>query len=323
MSKLFALIFLLTLVMGAYSQNLEKAYSLNDRGMKSAKKGDLDDAINDFTQAIEISLMPGKKHNSQTSNLFNTASTTDEAALRDRVRILDPNTAKYYMNRGNVFMVRSELDKAINDFNEAIVNSPALAEAYQCRGIAWLQKKEFALAMADFEKALRIDPKMTEAHIGRALVHGELDEMQAAFQDFDTAIQLDPKNAQNYYFRGYMKQTKRDLDGAQTDFEQAINLNPKQATPYLGRGTLRMLKLDLEGAMQDLTKAIELDGRLASAYASRGYILLLLGKGNEAENDFRHAESIAPSMKGEIEFTQLRIKGLKIKDRSDKGKLAG
>jgi len=104
-----------------------------NQGVAWAEKGDFDNAIADFTKAIEI----------------------------------NPNHAKAYNNRGLAYGGKQEYDSAISDFNKAIEINPAYAGAYNNRGIAHYAKGEHDKAWEDVRKAqslgYQVDPEFLKA----------------------------------------------------------------------------------------------------------------------------------------------------------------
>ena len=99
----------------------------------SRGKGYLDDAIADFTSALNR----------------------------------NPKFVDAFKNRGLAYKMQGASDKAIEDFNQAIRldgNSPGL---YNLRGAALLDKLEFNRAIADFEKAISLNQKYRNAFINR------------------------------------------------------------------------------------------------------------------------------------------------------------
>jgi len=77
-----------------------------NRGVTSYKKGQLDQAISDYTKALEI----------------------------------NPKYAEAYYNRGNVYSDKGQYDQAISDFTKALEINPKYAEAHYNRGIAYVKK---------------------------------------------------------------------------------------------------------------------------------------------------------------------------------------
>jgi len=88
MSKLFISIVFLVLVLSTNAQNLQTADRLNEKGLDHAKKGQLDTAITEFTQAIDIVSRFGSTKDSARDGYTSNLTAADEAA---NVRVLDPN----------------------------------------------------------------------------------------------------------------------------------------------------------------------------------------------------------------------------------------
>ena len=61
--------------------------------------------------------------------------------------------AKSYVNRGNDWRDKGELDKAIADYNMGLVIDPKDATAYVARGLAWREKGDYGRAIADYNRA--------------------------------------------------------------------------------------------------------------------------------------------------------------------------
>ena len=100
----------------------EESYN---RGSELLDKGEYDEAIDEFTKAIEI----------------------------------DPNYAEAYNNRGLAYYYTWEYDLAVADYDKAIEIDPDYADAYNNRGNAYADNGQYDLAIADYDRAIEIDPK--------------------------------------------------------------------------------------------------------------------------------------------------------------------
>lgn len=309
MLRICAFILFLLFAPGIYSQNIQSVDELHKKGIDQFQKGNYDEAIADFTRAIELTSRFKTKGDGLRSSFAGDSGPFEDAELRDRVSVLDPRTAVLYIDRGNVYFSMNVLDNAISDYDRALAILPDAAAAYHCRATAWYIKKDYQRALADYDKALKLDPKLAKSFVGRGLVRLDMGDNKGAFDDFEAAIKVDPRSAEAYSYRGDAKRLTGDNTGALADYEHAMKLNNKLANPYLGRAAMRSAEKDFTGAINDLTKAIELDPRLANAYAVRGYILLFTGHDAEAEKDLDHARAMAPWMREEIEANVNKIKG--------------
>jgi len=231
------------------------AVALNNRGVALQDKGDLDGAIQDYSEAIR----------------------------------LKPDYAIAFLSRGTARRVKGDLDGAVQDDTEAIRLKPDDAVSFGERGIARRAKGDPDGAIQDFSEAIRLKPNDAKVFVYRGetrLAKGELD---GAIQDFNAAISLKPDYADSLSDRGVARQNKGDLDGAIQDYSQAIRLKPDYAIAFDNRGTARQLKGDLDGAIQDFTEAIRLKPDYARAFHDRGATRARKGDAAGAQQDNRRA----------------------------------
>ena len=77
---------------------------------------------------------------------------------------MDPAVAaETFLNSGNAFYNKADFDRALIDYDQAILLNPNLAEAYNNRGYVYFIKGDMAQAIADFEAAIKLDPDYTNA----------------------------------------------------------------------------------------------------------------------------------------------------------------
>lgn len=93
-----------------------------NRGQAYNKKGDLENAISDYTQAIQ----------------------------------LNPHDYTVYICRGIAYYKKGDLDRAIKDYTKSIRHLPTFDDAYYFRGLAYSDKGNTAKAIKDFQKILEL-----------------------------------------------------------------------------------------------------------------------------------------------------------------------
>ena len=125
MSKMLCLVVVLVFLLPnlAAPQN---GQTLVDRGLESSQKGQYDQAINDFNQALKAK----------------------------------PGDAAILTYRGVVYHAKGQDDKAIQDFEQAIKSDPKFGRAYYQRGMVYETLGRYHLALQDLEQAKSLGYKV-------------------------------------------------------------------------------------------------------------------------------------------------------------------
>lgn len=145
------------------------------------------------------------------------------AVIKAGERVLAQLVAAYN-NRGVAFRSNGELDRAIEDYDQAIHLMPDYYVAINNRGVALMAKGQFDRAIAGFDRAIQLKPNYLAAFGALASAFGRKGLLDRAIADLDVIIKADPKNAALVYERGRMKAKIGDQVGAETDFRRAESL---------------------------------------------------------------------------------------------------
>src|SRR5947209_5824300 len=138
----------------------------------------------------------------------------------------DAPHARAFLARGQVYLRRGELDRALTAFLPALDLHPAARTARQ----------EFAQALEDYAEAIRCQPQFARAYHYRGLTHARLGDAEAAVRDFSTALRLDPTEADCFFHRGRAFAELEEYDKALADFGHALRLDPEHAGAFHLRG---------------------------------------------------------------------------------------
>jgi tetratricopeptide (TPR) repeat protein len=206
----------------------------HNRGIAYRLKGDLEHAIQDYSQAIKLN---GKF----------------AAAL---------------INRGVAYDRKGDYDRAIQDFDQALAVQP-LAEAHFNRGNAYLAKGHYDHAIDDFNQALKLNPDLAAAFDNRCWARAAVGILKQALSDCNQALRLTPNNAATFGSRGFVFLKMTQFDAAVSDFDTALRMDPKFAFALYGRGIAKLRNEDASGEA-DLASAKLLQSDIAQEYARYG-----------------------------------------------------
>jgi lipoprotein NlpI len=151
----------------------------------------------------------------------------------DQAIRLDPQNGNAILNRGNAYNRKGEYDRALKDFDAGIrlggITDHGKIVAYSGRGTAYLRKGQYDRAIADCNEVIRLDPKDASAYDKRGDAFKAKGNLDQAIADYTQAISLDPKNSAYYRDRGFAYHTKGDNFRAVADFSDLTRLDPKDA----------------------------------------------------------------------------------------------
>jgi tetratricopeptide (TPR) repeat protein len=284
----------MTFYNSSISQNPHNSLLYNNRGNLKNTKGDFQGAIEDFTQAIELTPDSPDFY----YNRGNAYKTLDNLALAikdyDKAIELNPDFEIAYYNRGLACSSQGDIESAIRDFDKAIELNPHSALAYSNRGNAYLKKGNPGMAIEDYNKAIELNPNSATTYYTRGNAYGTKGELASAIKDYVKALALNPHYAEAYNNLGLAYQAGGDLESALKEYNKSIELKPGQAEAYYNRGNCYLLKGDYESAIKDYNKAIEARPGYADAYGNRGIAYSAKGDLDAAIRDYNKALALNP-----------------------------
>ena len=188
-----------------------------------------------------------------------------------------------------------DLDLALTDCNEAIRLHSGSPSAYLNRGNVYLSKSDPERAFGDFNEAIRLDRKSAWAYAARGNVYKNRGDLEHALADFNESIKLNPSYALAFFARGDLYRATGDISRAMSDLNDSIRLDPNYAPAYFTRGRLSLVLGNSPAAIDDFSKSIRLDPEIATAYFNRGAAYYVLGgRTADAAADFKKALEVNP-----------------------------
>ncbi|MBL8851091.1 MAG: tetratricopeptide repeat protein [Planctomycetaceae bacterium] len=245
----------------AYAEIVEKfpqePLVFNNRGMFFQSFGRNDEAIADFTKAIEIN-------------------------------------AQYvpaYTNRAYSKLEAGAFSEAIADLNKAVEIDPQYPAAHSLRGSAYLQSGDANSALADYEAALQLNPDNPQVRSDVGFAQFFAGKYDLALTSFDSALEADPQaRFLNPWCASALLYAGRRADAEQR-FADVI-AKPADQRDWFDLLTLLVLgKVTDNDALATVSEGDEqaADAQKCEAFYFIGQRLLFEEKPEEAEPFFRQA----------------------------------
>jgi tetratricopeptide (TPR) repeat protein len=169
-----------------------------------------------------------------------------------------------YYSRGNQWLTKGEADKALAEYNAALLIDPQAMLPYYGRGLAWFTKRDYDKALADFNEAIRLDPQFADAYLDRGRVWCIQKRFEKGVADYSEAIRLDPKDPKPLNNRAWLAATCPDAkfrNGTQAvaDSTKACELTGWRSSEYLDTlAAARAETGDFASALKLQLQAVEL-----------------------------------------------------------------
>lgn len=145
-------------------QHTGDANAYFDRGWLYAAKGDLKQAVNDYTKAVTI----------------------------------DKDLADAYYNRGLVYFEMKKYPLAVKDFSKTIELEPNPVDAYCELGNAYFEMGKHNLAIKNYSMGLKKGQDDADLYYNRAMAYLSLHKEKDAMKDLEKAAQMGHEKAKTY-----------------------------------------------------------------------------------------------------------------------------
>lgn len=265
-------------------------------GTISAKVGDIDQAMSDFTKAIELDArVPEGFYNRGLIYLKRKEYLLAEADFA-RARKLRPDRADILLQSGITAKQLGHDKDAVSFIRKAIKVDPKAPEARFNLGLIFFEKDQVFAAKNQFDSILINKPEYVPALYQRALTFMKLEDPNAALRDLNKCCELAPLDPEMVMTRGTVKAGMRLYRIAKADFSKAIEIDPEYADAYMNRALATFNLMDWKNAESDYSEAIEIDDSIAEAWLGRALCRFNLSKNEEACADLQKAKELGHKM---------------------------
>ena len=118
-----------------------------------------------------------------------------------------------------------DIEKSIELFTKALIESPNDCNIISDRGVAYLHAKQKEKSLADFDLAIKLQPDYGYRYAARAFAKNNFGDIDGAILDYEKAVELDPEDAVGYNNLGLLLEQKGYQKEADDRFKRADKLS--------------------------------------------------------------------------------------------------
>jgi tetratricopeptide (TPR) repeat protein/CHAT domain-containing protein len=255
----------------------------NKRGLTYYAEGNYDEAVVDFSRAIEINPWDAVYYYNRGKSYYNKRDYADAAGDLERALQINPDKDAWYHELALSYFHAEDYDNAIEAYSIALEKKPGNDVLYSNRGDSYYNLNDYANAAKDYAVALEINPDNNSYYINLARTYYYLKDFDKAINIFSLVIERNPDDAGSYNERGSSLLAKKDYINAISDFNAALRLNPDHADAWNCLGISYDALKEYEKAIENYNRAIEL---------KPGDAIYLYNRGRTYQNKKDHLRAI-------------------------------
>ena len=183
---------------------------------------------------------------------------------------IKPDFIDAYIDLGNVYAQKGDLDKAAKHYTEASVKKPGHLPPYMLLGLIYEKQGKTDEAIKNYKKALEINPKFAPAANNLAWLYAENNgNLDVALSLAETAKGEIPDNAGISDTLGWIYYKKQTYLKAVTHIKEAAEKQPIDAMIRYHLGMAYFKKGDTKLAKAELTQSLKLNDKHKGAEEAR------------------------------------------------------
>jgi len=158
---------------------------------------------------------------------------------------------KAYNNLGNYYFEHRDLDKAYDNYKEAIDLKTGDPQVYCNMGTLLGAKQQYKLSLEYYGVALQIDSNDALTYLDRAITYSAMGQYGLAIKDYRTSAKINPNSEILFRNIAYTYLNAHQFDSAINYYTQVIKINPTNPDYFHYRGVAEFDKGAVEPAMND------------------------------------------------------------------------
>lgn len=264
----------------------------NNLGIIQLRRGEFENAIVQFTKALEIDPAYGEARYNLGNALVRQGAINEAIAEYKQAIELNPRIAGAHVNLGTMLIQTGRVEEAVVHLQNAVATSPNNGAARAALGGAMAKTGRSAEALEHLRAAAELDPRSPAIRndLGNTLL--DLGRTEEAISTFEVALGIDVANAEAHYNLGNALLASRRFEDAAVRFRRATELRKDYASAHnnLGNTLVQLGRLD-EG-IAEYRAALTTRPSYAAAHRNLASALRRAGRLDEAAHHAQIASEL-------------------------------
>ncbi len=197
-----------------------------DFGLALFDEGRIDEAVAQYSKALEIDSESAKAHTNLGNALVRQRKLDEALAHHREAARIAPNFTEARNNLGACLLERGELDEAVTHLAAALRLSPDDASAHTNMGNALTHLGKIDQALDHYRTALRVAPDFVRAHLNLGMVLVWQKRYAEAISHLNEAVRIRPNHLSGRYNLGVALEQLGRLDEAIEQYREILRLDP-------------------------------------------------------------------------------------------------
>jgi len=250
---------------------LNELNTLMNKGIRSMKNGDMENAFVSFRIAYEkfphypesvfnmgLGHMRKKEYMEAVKNFHKTMAINPEhknalAAIK--------NVAKNFFNSANQSYKRGDLESALSSYERVLEVDKTFYQAYHQIGMIKSKMGDKDESIQFFEKALAVNPQFYKGYYALGLAKTGLNDDEGAIAALQSAVDIHPGYDKAYGAMSDIYIRLNNYEKAKQVLNMSITVNPNYAKGYANMGMIFIEEQDWKQAISNLVMATTLNDR--------------------------------------------------------------
>ena len=250
-------------------------------------------ALVDYKRAATLDSSRAEYFSAVGDLLFDHKDVSGSVPWIERAVQLNPGDPQARMKIAKLFVFIKEYPKAFSEINTVLRQNAMNPEGYFLKGIIYKDLKDTAKAISSFQTTLQVDPDYKDAMIQLGTIYASRKD-PLALKYYDNAFRIDTADVFPLYARGMFYQEQERFEEAKEEYRRAIVHDRDYDNAYFGMGYILMQQDSLDKAYRQFDLVTQLNPTDAKAYYNRGLCSELMGRTEQAREDYKQALVFEP-----------------------------